>query len=108
MSRHLSLVRQMNRLFHRTGTWQTARYTSASMPQLKPPEPPAPELCCMSGCRVCVWDQYALDVEEYNKKVKEMDRTVDMGPATPASVAMDPGMKAFLEMERKMAKADPA
>ncbi|KAI8365914.1 oxidoreductase-like protein [Radiomyces spectabilis] len=80
-----------------------------------PQKPESPENCCMSGCVHCVWDLYQEDMEDYHEKKKALrKRFQDAGEPIPAILQsrksvkedveedMDPGMKAFLEMERKL------
>ncbi|KAL3031831.1 hypothetical protein AAZX31_02G049600 [Glycine max] len=38
-----------------------------------PPEKPEPGDCCGSGCVRCVWDVYYDELEEYNKRYKQVD-----------------------------------
>jgi hypothetical protein len=54
------------------------------------PREPGSEDCCMSGCQVCVWDVYNKELEEYNKR---------MGITSSSA---NPGMDAFLELERQL------
>jgi len=41
----------------------------------KPEEPryPTPDECCGGGCRICVYDLYEIDLEKYEKKLKEWE-----------------------------------
>ncbi|KAG0037467.1 hypothetical protein BGZ82_002466 [Podila clonocystis] len=83
------------------------------------PTPPGAEDCCMSGCAHCIYDIYEEDRQEYKEalvKVLENIQKAGLPPpppdVVPASGAqggdakdnddMDPGMKAFLELERKL------
>ncbi|CDS11151.1 hypothetical protein LRAMOSA03414 [Lichtheimia ramosa] len=81
-----------------------------------PEKPPPPDTCCMSGCAVCVWDLYEEDMQEYQAKKQEIrDMFEEAGEPLPASLKrsnksvieemedeMDPTMKAFRAMERKL------
>ncbi|KAI9259679.1 oxidoreductase-like protein [Phascolomyces articulosus] len=81
-----------------------------------PQKPVAPDDCCMSGCAYCVWDIYQEDMEEYQAEKAELrQRFNDAGEQLPSSLAaskksiqdqiqdeMDPTMKAFYAMEKKM------
>ncbi|KAL9547330.1 hypothetical protein MBANPS3_006224 [Mucor bainieri] len=74
-----------------------------------PEKPDPPENCCMS-----VWDMYQEDMEEYAARKKEIkNQFLDAGEPLPreldpsnaaddAAEDMDPTMKAFLEMEKKL------
>ncbi|KAG0005440.1 hypothetical protein BGZ65_011127 [Modicella reniformis] len=87
--------------------------------------PPGAEDCCMSGCAHCVYDIYEEDRQEYKRKLaKVLEEIEKAGLPPPPNVAtsgssssdgstggkgmddddsdMDPGMKAFLELERKL------
>ncbi|KAG0091407.1 hypothetical protein BGZ92_000740 [Podila epicladia] len=83
------------------------------------PTPPGAEDCCMSGCAHCVYDIYEEDRHEYKEalaKILDNIKKAGLPPPppdiVPASGAqggdakddddMDPGMKAFLELERKL------
>ncbi|KAF9320291.1 hypothetical protein BG003_006681 [Podila horticola] len=83
------------------------------------PTPPGAEDCCMSGCAVCVYDIYEDDRQEYKKALAKVLKNIqkaglphpppDVVPASGAQGGdakddddMDPGMKAFLELERKL------
>ena len=35
---------------------------------IEPMAPQVPNDCCMSGCVYCVWDQFADEAKEYEKK----------------------------------------
>ncbi|GAN10968.1 conserved hypothetical protein [Mucor ambiguus] len=79
-----------------------------------PEKPDPPENCCMSGCAHCVWDMYQEDMEAYAARKKEINnqflhageplpRELDPSNAVDDAVEeMDPTMKAFLEMEKKL------
>ncbi|EPB87223.1 hypothetical protein HMPREF1544_05945 [Mucor circinelloides 1006PhL] len=77
-----------------------------------PEKPEPPENCCMSGCAHCVWDMYQEDMDEYAARKKEIKKQfVDAGEPLPKELdssskdvveEMDPTMKAFLEMEKKL------
>ncbi|OBZ85172.1 hypothetical protein A0J61_06772 [Choanephora cucurbitarum] len=77
-----------------------------------PQKPASPDNCCMSGCVHCVWDLYQEDMEEYNEKKREIrDQFKEAGEPLPPELQkrqddqaeeMDPTMKAFLEMEKKL------
>ncbi|KAJ1569986.1 hypothetical protein HK096_007221 [Nowakowskiella sp. JEL0078] len=63
------------------------------------PNPPGAEDCCQSGCSNCVWDIYAKDVNEYERKLslnKHDNKTIIPEPY------MDPSIQAFMELERKL------
>ncbi|KAI9004842.1 oxidoreductase-like protein [Phycomyces nitens] len=83
-----------------------------------PKKPESPDNCCMSGCAHCVWDMYQEDIEDYQakrsairQKFEEAGEPVptvlgrsNKSAAKEVEEAMDPTMRAFLEMERKMNK----
>lgn len=65
----------------------------------KKPKPPTSEECCMSGCRVCVWDMYEEEYEKYRKEVESLQldgKKIEIEPA----VELDAGIKAFRDLER--------
>ncbi|KAF9110764.1 hypothetical protein BGX27_005908 [Mortierella sp. AM989] len=84
------------------------------------PTPPGSEDCCMSGCAHCVYDIYEEDRQEYKRKLaKVLEEIEKAGLPPPPNIAagsaatgkdnngdndsdMDPSMKAFLELERKL------
>ncbi|KAG0334454.1 hypothetical protein BG004_000402 [Podila humilis] len=88
------------------------------------PSPPGAEDCCMSGCAHCIYDIYEEDRQDYKAalaKVLEAIQKAGLPPPPPDVVPtsatktsgsnnndnsddddMDPGMKAFLELERKL------
>ncbi|KAF9124383.1 hypothetical protein BGW39_008244 [Mortierella sp. 14UC] len=92
------------------------------------PSPPGAEDCCMSGCAYCIYDLYEEDRQEYKGKLsKVLDEISKAGLPPPPNINinaggqgdgasstggaqstndedddMDPGMKAFLELERKL------
>ncbi|KAG0294577.1 hypothetical protein BGZ96_000925 [Linnemannia gamsii] len=90
------------------------------------PSPPGAEDCCMSGCAHCIYDIYEDDRQEYKTKLaKILDDISKAGLPPPPNISnkkgqgggasagnaqsandedddMDPGMKAFLELERKL------
>ncbi|KAF9393623.1 hypothetical protein CPC16_001548 [Podila verticillata] len=80
------------------------------------PTPPGAEDCCMSGCAHCIYDIYEDDRQDYKAalaKVLENIQKAGLPPPPPDVVPaasgdakddddMDPGMKAFLELERKL------
>lgn len=91
------------------------------------PLPPGAEDCCMSGCAHCIYDLYEEDRQEYKAKLaKVLDEISKAGLPPPPNISntkkgkgdgastgdaqsandedndMDPGMKAFLELERKL------
>ncbi|PPU03943.1 oxidoreductase-like domain-containing protein [Xanthomonas arboricola] len=43
------------------------RAASDHDPRPQPPEPPAPNACCESGCPLCVHDLYADDLARYRQ-----------------------------------------
>ncbi|CAG8618303.1 12298_t:CDS:2 [Acaulospora colombiana] len=75
--------------------------------ELIPPKPAFPDNCCMS-----VFDVYQEDIQEWNKKVNAIrERLLRMNKPLPPILEqgnkpdgdeMDPGMKAFLELEKKL------
>lgn len=75
------------------------------------PEPPSNDDCCLSGCEFCVWDLYDEDMKEYQKSASQVQEAFEAhGKPVPDSVkpetirdAVDPTMRAFLDMEREMA-----
>ncbi|KAG0046499.1 hypothetical protein BGZ83_008334 [Gryganskiella cystojenkinii] len=88
------------------------------------PSPPGAEDCCMSGCAHCIYDIYEEDRQEYKRKLAEVLAQIENAglppppnlktaasstkPGETASTKdeddsdMDPGMKAFLALERKL------
>ncbi|KAF9134492.1 hypothetical protein BGX30_011923 [Mortierella sp. GBA39] len=88
------------------------------------PSPPGAEDCCMSGCAHCIYDIYEDDRQEYKARLaKVLDEISKAGIPPPPNIKkgkrggastgdaqsanvedddMDPGMKAFLELERKL------
>ncbi|KAK3811188.1 MAG: oxidoreductase-like protein [Benniella sp.] len=87
------------------------------------PTPPGAEDCCMSGCAHCIYDIYEEDRQEYKQKLaKVLEEIEKAGLPPPPNVStgsdgsnsadgnksneddsdMDPSMKAFLELERKL------
>ncbi|KAG0305981.1 hypothetical protein BGZ97_000917 [Linnemannia gamsii] len=90
------------------------------------PSPPGAEDCCMSGCAHCIYDIYEEDRQEYKTKLaRALDEISKAGLPPPPNISnkkgdsigasadnaqstndedddMDPGMKAFLELERKL------
>ncbi|KAJ2067766.1 hypothetical protein GGI08_001210, partial [Coemansia sp. S2] len=84
----------------------------AMMRTLPPkPEPPSNDDCCLSGCEFCVWDLYDDDMREYQKQAAVIrDAFEALHKPVPACIrpeslrdAVDPTMRAFLDMEREMA-----
>ncbi|KAJ2683193.1 hypothetical protein IWW39_005632 [Coemansia spiralis] len=84
----------------------------AMMRTLPPkPEPPSNDDCCLSGCEFCVWDLYDDDMREYQKQAGVIrDAFEALGKPVPACIrpeslrdAVDPTMRAFLDLEREMA-----
>ncbi|CAM0136398.1 unnamed protein product [Umbelopsis sp. WA50703] len=80
-----------------------------------PERPKTPDNCCMSGCVHCVWDIYQEDMEYYREKKKALrNKLIAANEIIPpelqpkfnaggdATDDLDPGMKAFLEMEKKL------
>ncbi|KAJ1720068.1 hypothetical protein LPJ53_005253 [Coemansia erecta] len=105
---------------------QRPRYLSASsrqcekqqhdldnMMKLLPPkpEPPDNDDCCLSGCEFCVWDLYDEDMREYRKQAEAIRHAFEsQGKEVPEQLrpeslhdAVNPTMRAFLDMEREMA-----
>ncbi|KAG8698571.1 hypothetical protein FRC11_014336 [Ceratobasidium sp. 423] len=94
------------------------------------PKPPESDECCMSGCAVCVYDLYLSALDDYKKEaravrsqLRERSVPVDKWPEDlqeqerkDASadkkdeevglegLDMDPSMKAFLMLEKKLGK----
>ena len=62
----------------------------------KAPDPPPPELCCMSGCANCVWIDYAKELREFsdeeavgsNQIINEALKKIE-----------DPSFRTFIKME---------
>ncbi|KAJ2024950.1 hypothetical protein IWW57_003551 [Coemansia sp. S610] len=75
------------------------------------PEPPSNDDCCLSGCEFCVWDLYDDDMREYQKQAGVIrDAFEALGKPVPTCIrpeslrdAVDPTMRAFLDLEREMA-----
>ncbi|KAL1929674.1 hypothetical protein VTP01DRAFT_1812 [Rhizomucor pusillus] len=81
-----------------------------------PEKPEPPDNCCMSGCAHCVWDIYQEDMEEYLEQKSEIrQRFIEANQPVPPSLSssnksaaeqvqeeMDPTIRAFVEMERKL------
>ncbi|KAI1319379.1 hypothetical protein EDD11_004245 [Mortierella claussenii] len=84
------------------------------------PTPPGAEDCCMSGCAHCIYDMYEEDRQDYKTKLAKVLKDIKKAGLPPppnivtsgsgdggdedkgADDDMDPGMKAFLELERKL------
>ncbi|KAF8933808.1 oxidoreductase-like protein [Dissophora ornata] len=96
-------------------TAESTLYHGFSVP-IKP-APPGAEDCCMSGCAHCIYDIYEEDRQDYKRRLAKVLKEIgNAGLPPPPSVAasnggggsknddddMDPGMKAFLELERKL------
>ncbi|KAJ3404393.1 hypothetical protein CcCBS67573_g08218 [Chytriomyces confervae] len=64
------------------------------------PVAPGPEDCCMGGCKVCVWDLYGEEVDKYNRAAAEA------GVAGMDADSIDPSVRAFRDLERKLANKD--
>ena len=60
----------------------------------KPPDPPPPELCCMSGCTNCVWIEYAKELKEFSNN-GESNQTIDEA----LKKIEDPSFRTFIKME---------
>ncbi|KAJ2504774.1 hypothetical protein IWW47_002366 [Coemansia sp. RSA 2052] len=84
----------------------------AMMRTLPPkPEPPSNDDCCLSGCEFCVWDLYDDDIREYQKQASAIrDAFAAQDKPVPECLrpenlhdAVDPTMRAFLDLEREMA-----
>ncbi|KAI8092524.1 oxidoreductase-like protein [Halteromyces radiatus] len=94
-----------------------------------PQKPPPPENCCMSGCAYCVYDIYQEEMETYKQQMNALrqkyaaagvDLPDELQPKTKTTLQgnnaqpgqqvtdeeedddMDPTMRAFLEMEKKL------
>ena len=74
-------------------------------PEPPAPPPPSPAICCMSGCANCVemreWEERNQQWEERKKK-RERERSPAESVEEPPPPEMDPSMKAFLELERRL------
>ncbi|KAL1919441.1 uncharacterized protein VTP21DRAFT_2134 [Calcarisporiella thermophila] len=90
-----------------------------------PPKPSPPDNCCFSGCAHCVFDIYIDELDHYFSVKRDLrSRLLAKSLPIPPELAedeeekandvngdggvvggkeMDPGMKAFLELERKLA-----
>ncbi|KAF8985557.1 hypothetical protein BGZ46_003563 [Entomortierella lignicola] len=80
------------------------------------PTPPGPEDCCMSGCAHCIYDIYEEDRQHYKQQLAKVLGEIEKAGLPPpqnlpvSSVTvnndgdsdMNPSMKAFLELERKL------
>ncbi|KAB5589624.1 Oxidoreductase-like protein, amino-terminal protein [Ceratobasidium theobromae] len=86
------------------------------------PKPPESDECCMSGCAVCVYDLYLSSLDDYKQdlvaaraRLRELSVPVGQWPEemrkgekeAPAddpldSLHLDPSMKAFLILEKKL------
>ncbi|CAG8601770.1 1523_t:CDS:2, partial [Dentiscutata heterogama] len=80
--------------------------------ELIPPKPVFPDNCCMSGCAHCVLDIYQDDLKEWKEKTDRIrKRLLNEGEPLPPILNdsakeaddIDPGIKAFLELEKKLA-----
>ena len=60
----------------------------------KPPDPPPPELCCMSGCANCVWIEYAKELERFSN-TGQSNQTIDEA----LKKIEDPSFRMFVTME---------
>ncbi|KAI9227803.1 MAG: oxidoreductase-like protein [Piptocephalis tieghemiana] len=78
---------------------------------LLPPPPDSPGDCCMSGCAHCVWDVYNDERELFDERLGQIKRafieaSLPLPPTViqaekDADAKVDPGMRAFLEMEAR-------
>ncbi|KAF9420305.1 hypothetical protein BGZ94_009162 [Podila epigama] len=87
------------------------------------PTPPGAEDCCMSGCAYCIYDIYEEDRQAYKESLAKVLEDIQKAglPPPPSDIVpnaggggstagnsnnddddMDPGMKAFFELERKL------
>ncbi|KAG0141322.1 hypothetical protein CROQUDRAFT_663988 [Cronartium quercuum f. sp. fusiforme G11] len=81
------------------------------------PTPPGPEDCCMSGCAHCVHDIYFEELTAYQAALRNVKQQIqELGISESSSEhdvesraceeteeeAMDPAIKAFLALERKL------
>ncbi|KAL5038765.1 hypothetical protein BDV3_001981 [Batrachochytrium dendrobatidis] len=76
------------------------------------PNPPSSTDCCMGGCKTCVWDIYATEMDTYRAELNGLQaRWIELGGEANAldkmstsilDVEMDPGMKALRDMEREL------
>lgn len=46
-------------------------------PRPEPPERPAPEDCCQSGCIPCIFEQYDEDMDRYRAELKAWQERQD-------------------------------
>ncbi|NEX63908.1 oxidoreductase-like domain-containing protein [Noviherbaspirillum galbum] len=52
-------------------------------PRPVPPEEPALEDCCQSGCDPCIFDRYTDDLQRYRQALREWEaRHAPAGPVT--------------------------
>eukprot|EP00050_Salpingoeca_kvevrii_P017227 m.63147 g.63147 ORF g.63147 m.63147 type:complete len:127 (+) comp7440_c0_seq1:1471-1851(+) len=86
-----------------SAVWRPGRAAGrhlATSQRREPPTPPPPELCCMSGCRNCVWTQYMDELEEYGK-LELAEKTKPKVP-NQAAAQVDTGIDEFLKLEMRL------
>ncbi|GIL76807.1 hypothetical protein Vretimale_8719 [Volvox reticuliferus] len=76
-----------------------------------PPKPiePAPEDCCQSGCKVCVWELYAEELSRWKAQVApgeelqvEKNGEPRVGELFKAPTEEPVGLAAFRELEQRL------
>ncbi|RIA97810.1 oxidoreductase-like protein [Glomus cerebriforme] len=83
--------------------------------EIIPRKPEFPDNCCMSGCAHCVLDIYQEELDEWKIKTNNIkNRLLKEGKPLPniliksselhSNDDIDPGMKAFLELEKSLAE----
>ena len=65
----------------------------------KPPGPPSPDLCCMTGCENCVWIQHA---EQLLKFYKDSGEAKEKVFELIEKEVKDESVKAYLKFEINM------
>jgi hypothetical protein len=57
-------------------------------PRPQAPQEPAPELCCNSGCELCVFDRYSVALERYREALQAwLERHPGASPDPPPGSA---------------------
>eukprot|EP00899_Mesostigma_viride_P024181 jgi/Mesvir1/4948/Mv24221-RA.1 len=84
------------------------RIMSSKQSDLVPPEKPEPGECCGSGCKVCVWDLYYGQLEEYEKALALREQAgQSSSPAKPGGDIKDsPNVKESKEQVEATGAAD--